>query len=1200
MARYEDLDREAGIGNPYADLDKEAGVLSNPYAALDAEAGVDTSSFRGAGYTGTFEAPEGAFKRFMRGVGLEYTGMKGVGKIPLMGWVTGAVNNLETIEADKRLKEDNYQHQYRTREFDSPLRGGVESDDQTPVFTAEQRKELDEKQVARATKEAADVAALGTAGAIGSGVGQVPDFVVQMMMTSGLNKLGSATVRAKLRRYFGDYASTTAGRGMLRAAGWSAGAVTRASVGLPAVVGKQASQRQVEVQLGMREDESATESLAKAYWQTVFEVASEAAGGSKFVGRVLENKTKLGKVLIPALEKSWIAATGGTKGTFARKMMSKAGRENILSEFGEERLSSLLNATFNTGDYDLPPDADLGTRIKAALVQDMDNLGVEVGVLSIVGGGQVALGQGINAVKKWDEGSEARHMKRMAKLEEKERKFQLKQVKEDEKAFIADGLRPSIARKMAWRMQGKEAPTFELTEEGQAEVNRINEKLNTGKKLTAEEEDMLEIMTSPTDVEVANEGATMAQMDAVHRLSSSMKQSPEEYQQTLMDITGKESMTKMDQNEADALVDYYLEAAKQKGVLHPEQALQRRKVRGNALLRMFVPQDFVIEKAGLGFLLNPARKGKRRHHIEFQKVQRKNEEMIRRMNKIGGETWRTKVASVLGNKPTTSAEFFYELLDTNETAPEWLNKEETEIFNYFRTLTDSLLERENAVRAELGQDLIDRHEGGYIRHIASQEAQDIIDGNRPVPNLAEYWYRKHAPLAVSNPTEFHRKLTKELADNVFTKDLGVVADAMAWTSLKEIHLNEPLKYFDQMKKMYDTELPAHWRAWAEEYIREMVVGHMTDIDKRWNKQVAEGGIGSAMNMVLKRFNRRIGHTPLTSLFSKLAQARILGVLGPRPKQVIRNKFQLLQNLMLYDVPSVIKSYMVRDDVLLEELMRESEFYEAYGGHEAFATMPKKFTDKWLKLYQWSATSNVNRSMRVAYFQARKWCTERKFKRYGWADPQRTYNEPAGFLYDSEVENIRREMEFGAGVTQFSYAAMDMPQIFRYRVGKPVTGLQSWWMSYFSKFLTEGLNRSINGKTGTGMRVPAEARIGALRYLVVSGAILETMGYGRSFLLGVAPGQPQVLELVLSLYQLALNHDDERARTKAQKDFMDTVMMFMPTYLTVKDVYKYMTEEDGLPEMFFYNGGVFTDESKEGKKERRKVQARRKPQKRRQD
>ena len=156
------------------------------------------------------------------------------------------------------------------------------------------------------------------------------------------------------------------------------------------------------------------------------------------------------------------------------------------------------------------------------------------------------------------------------------------------------------------------------------------------------------------------------------------------------------------------------------------------------------------------------------------------------------------------------------------------------------------------------------------------------------------------------------------------------------------------------------------------------------------------------------------------------------------------------------------------------------------------------------------------------------------------------------------------------------------------------------MSYFSKFLVEGLNRSINGKTGTGKLVPAEARIGAMRYLVVSGAILETMGYGRSFLLGVAPGQPQVIELALSMYQLALNYDDERARKKAQKDFMDTVMMFMPTYLTVKDVYKYMAEEDGLPEMFFYNGGPLTEDTKEGKKERRKVQARRKPKKRSQD
>jgi hypothetical protein len=100
--------------------------------------------------------------------------------------------------------------------------------------------------------------------------------------------------------------------------------------------------------------------------------------GSKFTG---------------ALETAWTTATGGSKGEFARKMLSKGGYSNIIGEIGEERLGTVLRAITDVDDFGLGKDASMIDRLKAGIIQDIENIGVEVGVLAIPAGGQVALGQ---------------------------------------------------------------------------------------------------------------------------------------------------------------------------------------------------------------------------------------------------------------------------------------------------------------------------------------------------------------------------------------------------------------------------------------------------------------------------------------------------------------------------------------------------------------------------------------------------------------------------------------------------------------------------------------------------------------------------------------------------------------------------------------------------------------------------------------
>jgi hypothetical protein len=77
-------------------------------------------------------------------------------------------------------------------------------------------------------------------------------------------------------------------------------------------------------------------------------------------------------------------------------MLSKGGYSNILGEIGEERLGTILRAITDVDDFGLGKDANMIDRLKAGLLQDIENIGVEIGVLAVPMAGQFALGQVAN------------------------------------------------------------------------------------------------------------------------------------------------------------------------------------------------------------------------------------------------------------------------------------------------------------------------------------------------------------------------------------------------------------------------------------------------------------------------------------------------------------------------------------------------------------------------------------------------------------------------------------------------------------------------------------------------------------------------------------------------------------------------------------------------------------------------------------
>lgn len=320
----------------------------------------------------------------------EWTGKQALKKVPFAGGVIGGVENLATIAAANRLKS-NYDYSkpivsQQENIFIGQMQGLPAGLPQSMTYAT---KEGDKKLIADYFKYiSTDQTVMGK---IASGVSALPTWITEFAMTGGLASLGDEAAVKAGEKILGSYAQTTAGKLALKAAGWSGGAVAR-SAGLGHQVFDKMSKRQLDVILGLQEDENWAMSALIAWGDTVIESASESAGeGLTKAGGFALGKLPFGSKLTSALEKTWITVTGGTKGEFARKLLSKGGYSNILGEIGEERLGTILRAITEVDDFGLGKDASMIDRLKAGLLQDIENIGVEVGVLSVPMGGQFAL-----------------------------------------------------------------------------------------------------------------------------------------------------------------------------------------------------------------------------------------------------------------------------------------------------------------------------------------------------------------------------------------------------------------------------------------------------------------------------------------------------------------------------------------------------------------------------------------------------------------------------------------------------------------------------------------------------------------------------------------------------------------------------------------------------------------------------------------
>ncbi|KKN65898.1 hypothetical protein LCGC14_0477150 [marine sediment metagenome] len=594
-------------------------------------------------------------------------------------------------------------------------------------------------------------------------------------------------------------------------------------------------------------------------------------------------------------------------------------------------------------------------------------------------------------------------------------------------------------------------------------------------------------------------------------------------------------------------------------------------------VKFLTSQVYYAQVLGLKPLTNPLELAKVDFDLAYRAMSNAVDAKLREVNKAWGVSSKEIIESKAKNIPTKGSSALRDLLDKTEEPPAGLTPKQEELFTWFRNLNRSIINGENEVRRAMGVEEISYRQA-YVRHVPDEMARNIIEGTHPIPPSLQYWAKKLVSKKVFNPMELHRQLSDDLA-KLYSKDLAFATKNMVYTGLKEIHLAQPLRAFTERMGALTDIMPASTRKWVTDYINQVIKGQQTEWDESINAIVTESGIGGVIDTFLKPFNRTLGQRPVTRLAQTIGNMTIYSVLGlPRPRLIrlmIRNVFQRTQELALHGVVPTLKSFLP-DPKALKELKSKSRYLKSYTGIEEWPTdLLGKLGKIPLAPYQFTATLNADRGMSTAYHDYGKFITDKKYKdmvgRTGkrWASEKRTYTEEKGFLYPEEQKILLEEMELATRATQYQYIGMGMPEIFRHKTLIPFTRLQSWWMNHFTMFHREAFHRFAYGETMSGYPLPWSSRVNWLKYLLLGGAILTSMGYTASYLIKVLPhNESPFAQFAIGLFKY-VSATSDWTRAQAKWDMQSSWKAMVPGAMAADEIQKLWTGEMPIWQALFY-------------------------------
>ena len=303
----------------------------------------------------------------------------------------GLHETTETLSAARRLQKNEYTQT-------AQMMYGMAYSQAMGEFTPEQQKQADTKLLTdyfgKLTKrEKQGYTLMGRVGQITS---NMPAFMIEFLATGGIKALGSKGAQWAGTQILKGSAKRGLGKAVVNVAKFSAGAGTRAFAGIPHraadTILKRTLPKGITVDdLGdpklIESGENTWTSIWKGSLDHYIEIASEQAG--EFMGPAIHGAIgkmpMLGKA-VGAMQRAWLKKFPTKSGTdFIKKISTKAGFNGVLGEIGEEDLGWIARALFDVEDFGAGKDASIGERLKAGLVQDIENLPAELIAFSIPG-----------------------------------------------------------------------------------------------------------------------------------------------------------------------------------------------------------------------------------------------------------------------------------------------------------------------------------------------------------------------------------------------------------------------------------------------------------------------------------------------------------------------------------------------------------------------------------------------------------------------------------------------------------------------------------------------------------------------------------------------------------------------------------------------------------------------------------------------
>ena len=668
--------------------------------------------------------------------------------------------------------------------------------------------------------------------------------------------------------------------------------------------------------------------------------------------------------------------------------------------------------------------------------------------------------------------------------------------------------------------------------------------------------------------------ATTQQMAEAHIIAkskemiSSLGKVKPQYRALAKGMTGKTSMKEMTKVEAES----FLTALKQiqprfiHGVIKPPVIPTTKQLTTpDFFVREFkkptfathlTPSDRYARTLGTYDLIEPLIKAKTKLLLERQKIFNWLDNKEKEVFKLEKVSLLAKAKAGIKAKPTVAHEKWFDLLDKNTTAVDaGLTGKSAEVFDELRGLTESILQRTNEVRLQVGLDPIQSLKS-YITHIEDVISKKVTKEKYPFPEEIKYWLNYIQPKHIFNPTALHRFLEDKpsLLKNPFK-----ALKTMAAMDLKQIYLEKPNLLFKEQLSALKGQIPADTKKWTELYVNQVIKGFPTPLDEMTNNTLNTLGITKVLDKMLAPFGRTVGINPAREISGALSRLIHDAVIWGRMKLVIRNHTQKLLTLGLYDTKSFAKA-MFPAGKDLQKLIKSNDFWKI-SNREFMERLPEGMLGKLeqigYKPYGHSHISNIGFSMKTAYYASMDLVKNPKYAKLGWTE-----------------EDAIKEMEFGANTTQYWYNTMGMPDIYRSAIGRTFGVLQSWWMNYTMKYWREMLSRGFTGKTGWGKEIPVKWRLGALRHIIASLLFVEgtrrALGwdYKRIALFAVLPTYlSPPAQIVTGIYNYMFATSDWQ-KTKAKNQILSSWKAFVPGSMAWRDFYK-AQEESNLEELFFY-------------------------------